>query len=189
MGGNALGGEKNKNYNNGNCQNQTEMCYLQVRATKYHKTDPDADKGTKNGDSSTGVKLREAKPGTIGTVSMDQSIVPAGTLVLVTTRDGKILLYLCADKGSAVTSKTASKKLAREEGRGKEWASRPVADIYSPKSVTSDWTTILVIKDPLPKGLKDSERLRRLQQRMSVAYWMPRGLETLGQRTQLLAYN
>ncbi len=190
--GHAEGGEKSKNYNqSGNgAMGKLEQYTLSVRATKYHKTEPNCDIDTKHERSCTGVRLREGAPGVIGTVAVDPNVIPFGSLVLINTKSGSVLPYLCVDKGAYVTKKIASQKLAKQEKRGEAWATRPVIDVYSPKSITSDWTTVLVIKGPSLRGLNDAERLKRLQERMSVNYWMSMGLETPAQqRRQLLACN
>lgn len=192
FGQHARGDDKSKDYN----QNQPgpkgelERYYLPVRATRYHKTDLHCDPDTLHERSCTGIKLQEGAPGVVGAVAVDPNIIPIGSLILVTTKNGDIHPYLSVDKGGAVTRKTASRILAKQEKRGKAWATRPVIDIYSPETITSDWITVLVIKGPSLKGLKDSERLKRLKERMSIDHWMSMGLETLAQqRRQLLACN
>lgn len=188
----ARGDDQNKNYNQNQQSHSGELqqYYLPVRATKYHKSEPHCDIDTLHERSCTGVKLQEGAPGVVGTVAVDPKIIPIGSLILVTTNNGDTHPYLCADKGGDVTDKTASRILAKQEKRGKAWAIRPVIDIYSPEAITSDWTTVLVIKGPSLNGLKYSERLKRLKERMSIDYWMSMGLETPAQqRRQLLACN
>lgn len=192
FGGNARGDNQSKNYN----QNQSspkeklERYYLPVRATRYHKTDRHCDNDTLHERSYTGIRLQEGAPGTIGAVAVDPNVIPIGSLILVSTMNGNVHPYLSVDKGGAVTKRTASRILAKQEKRGEAWATRPVIDIYSPETITSDWTTVLVIKGPSLKGLNSSERLPRLKERMSIDFWMSMGLETPAQqRHQLLVCN
>jgi 3D (Asp-Asp-Asp) domain-containing protein len=186
---NALGDEKSKDYNGNNGQTKFQYCYVPVRVTTYHKSERGCDLNTKRGNSSTGIKLREGRPNVIGTIATDKKVIPIGSLVLVTTKNGNVNPYLSVDTGGAVVGKKASSKLAKLQGRSKEWATRPVVDIYSSRSITKDWSTVLVITDHSMDGTTGSERLRRLQERMNIEYWMPKGHETLDQRIQLLAYN
>ena len=187
--GYANGGDKNKNYkpDKDDCvRTESEM---DVRVTIYNDKERHCDRGTLNKDSATGVKLRVAAPGIIGTASTDPAILPPGTRVDVTLKDGSTLSYLCVDSGGAVVSKKASRVLAKQEHRGKEWATRPVIDIFSYRAVTSDWATVRVIKDRPLAGLKGSKKLARLEERMCVNYWKPGRQEQFGQCTELLAKN
>ena len=185
FGGNAKGDEKNKNYNPNGDRTQIEYCYVSVRATTYHKNEPDSDPDTRRGMSSTGVKLREGKPTVVGTIAADPKLVPIGSLVLVTGKDGKTYPYLCVDIGGDVTDRTASRRLARREGRNKEWATRPVVDIYSSRENIHDWTTVLIVKDSSLDDLKYSKMQKCLEERMTVSYWLSRGVKMSNQR-QLL---
>jgi 3D (Asp-Asp-Asp) domain-containing protein len=162
--------------------------YLPVRATRYHKTDRNCDVNTKKERSCTGIRLREGSTKVVGAVAVNPKIIPIGSLVLVNTRAG-VQPYLAVDIGGDVTGRKASERLAKREKRGEEWATRPVIDIYSPRTITEDWTTVLVITGPSLEGLKDLERLSRLKERMSIDFWMSRGLETSEHKTLLLAYN
>jgi len=190
FGGDAKGSEKSKDYNgNGKGQSQFEYCYVPVRVTTYHKSERGCDSNTKKGNSSTGIKLREGQPNVIGTIAADKEVIPTGSLVLVTTKEGNVFPYLCVDTGGAVISRKASSKLAKQQGRNKEWATRPVIDVYSSQVITDDWSTVLVITDHSMDGTKGSERLNRLKERMNIEYWLPKGHVTLDQRIQLLACN
>lgn len=187
---NAKGDERSKNYNKETVDiTSIEKCYMDVRVTKYHKSDRRCDLNTFNEESSTGIKLREGNSQIIGTIAADEKVIPIGSLVLVTTKNGDIHPYLCADKGGTdVIKRTASRILAKREKRDKEWATRPVVDIYSSRVITNDWSTILVIKDYSLNNLKGSEKLKRLKERLYVDYWMSRGLDELN-KNQLLVYN
>lgn len=194
FGGNALGytkgDDQSKNYNqNQGEQTRLEYQYLPVRATRYHKTDRGCDPDTKKERSCTGIKLREGSPKVIGAVAVNPKIIPIGSLLMIPMNDGSVRPYLSVDIGGDVTGSKASRILAKREKRGEEWATRPVIDVYTPRTITEDWTTVLVVKGPSLIGLKDAEKLERLQERMSIDFWMSRGLETSEQRTRLLAYN
>lgn len=161
---------------------------MEVCVTKYHKSEPHCDPGTLNGDSKTGVKLREGNSKVIGTIATDPRVIPFGSLVLMTTKKGVTNLYLAVDIGGAVTARRASRQLAKQDGLGKEWATRPVIDVYSSREIISNWSTVMIVKAaPLGK-LKDSELRPRLKERMYTGYWMSRGLE-LPDKKQFMAYN
>lgn len=188
--GNVKGDEKSKNYNRDIKESKRfEYCYVPVRLTTYHKSESGCDPDTKREKSSTGIKLREGKLKVVGTIAADKNVIPIGSLVLVTTKSGSVYPYLCVDTGSAVVNRKASRQLARQEGRSKEWATRPVVDIYSSREIAPDWSTVIVIKDRSTNGVQGPDRLKRLQERMSVDYWSLKGLETLNEKNQLLAYN
>lgn len=163
----AKSDKQSKSYNTSNIK----FKMIAVRATKYHASEKGADKDTKKGNSSTGVKLREGKPGVIGTVATDPKIIPTGSLVLVPSKNGEVIPYLSVDRGGAVTRRAASLALAKAEGRGKNWSNRPVVDIYSARAITDDWTTVLVIESDNLGHLKGKELTARLQERMSINYW------------------
>ncbi len=166
----AQGDKNSKNYNPKE-GSEFKLCEIAVRATKYHKTDPDADYNTKRGLSSTGIKLREAQTKVIGTVATNPEVIPAGSLVLVKTKNGDVLPYLSVDVGGAVTSTKASRRLAEKENRPVEWAKRPVVDLYSKQSRVHDWTKVIVIKDELPDGLTRTETAKLLSMRMNIKHW------------------
>ena len=159
--------EQSKNYDR---KDRGSSCYyLDVRATKYHKSEPGCDSETKKGHSSTGVPLQEAGPGIIGTIAADKKFL--GKAFIVPLKNGGFNTYVCVDKGGAVTHKKASRSLAKREGRGRDWANRPVIDVYSERSITEDWVTVLVIDDLPLDGLKGSDLTNRLKERMQVNHW------------------
>lgn len=164
-------GDKNSKTHNSGVSSEFELCEIAVRATKYHKTDPDADYHTRREMSSTGIKLREAQNKVIGTVATNPAVIPAGSLVLVKAKNGEILPYLSVDVGGAVTSTKASRRLAQKEGRPEEWSKRPVIDLYSKQVRVHDWTKVLVIKDRLPADLTKTELKEYLDKRMSLKHW------------------
>jgi 3D (Asp-Asp-Asp) domain-containing protein len=168
IGGNVMG-ENNKSYNTLSKQG-FEVCVMNVRATTYHKTEPGADRETRRGESSTGVRLTEVKPKVVGSIAIDPKVIPYGSLVIVTTKRGESHLFLCVDTGGAVKSRKASKALAKKQKLGSDWSKRPVIDIYSAKHY-EDWMTVVVIKDKNPLASKDSGFRERLKERMSADYW------------------
>ena len=189
---NAKGGEKSNNYNgDGEVNSQVQICYVPARVTNFNKHEKNCDLGTLNGDTKTGIKLQEADNNTIGVAGANEKIAPFGSLVIVTTKKGRVYRFLCADSGSGVTNEksNAATRLAKKQKLGREWATRPVIDLYSNYPIVSDWATVLIIKDSSLVGLKGEERRKRMQERMSIGYWESRGLVTPDQRVQLLAYN
>ena len=192
FGGNARGDDGSNNYNrDGGVNNQIECRYMKVRATIYNKHEKGCDSETKKGHTTTGITLREANTKVIGVAGTNAKIIPPGSLILVTTKNGDTYPYLSADSGGGVTNKkhNAAIGLAKMQKLSREWATRPVVDLYSDRTVTSDWATVLVIQDHSIDGLKGAERLKRLQERMSIGYWESRGLVTSDQRIRLLAQN
>ena len=156
----ARGDEKSKNHNlsaNVSCKEMT------VYTTRYHSSDKDADKDTKLGKSAYGPKLREGYPGKPGTVSIDPKLFPPGTLVYIRDEKGREIPYVCADTGSAVKSKKASK--------GKY----PVVDIFTPKDITGGVTKIRVITDQRLRGIKGKELSLCLNNRLDFNFWRTHG--------------
>jgi 3D (Asp-Asp-Asp) domain-containing protein len=72
--------------------------------TCYWRYGRDTDKWTRQGQSSTGVKLA------MGVVAVDPKIIPYGSLVTI---EGVPGIYLAADCGSHVTKRVAAKRTAR----------------------------------------------------------------------------
>jgi len=168
FGGNVTG-EVSKSYNTLSKQG-FEVCVMDVRATTYHKTEPGADMETRRGQSSTGLKLAEVKPKTVGSIAIDPKVIPYGSLVIVTTRSGETHRFLCVDTGAWVKSRKASIGLAKKQKLGQEFAERPVIDIYSAENY-DNWMSVVVIKDKNPLGPKDPGFRTRLKERMSADYW------------------
>lgn len=166
--GNVLG-ETSKSYNTLSKQG-FEVCVMDVRATTYHKTESGADKETRRGESSTGVKLAEVKPKVVGSIAIDPKVIPYGSLVIITTKSGESYRFLCVDTGGDVKSRKASKLLAKKQKLGSNWSKRPVIDIYTTKHY-DDWMSIVVIKDKNPLGPKDPGFRSRLKERMSADFW------------------
>jgi 3D (Asp-Asp-Asp) domain-containing protein len=168
FGGNVIG-EVSKSYNTLFKQG-FEVCVMEVRATTYHKTEPNADRETRRGNSSLGLPLREVGPKTVGSIAIDPKVIPYGSLVIITTKRGDASCFLCVDTGGAVKSRKAAKVLAKKQKLGKEMAGRPVIDIYSTKNY-DEWMSVVVIKDNSLRGLEGSELKSRLKERMSVDFW------------------
>jgi len=168
FGGNVIG-EVSKSYNTLSKQG-FEVCVMDVRATTYHKTEPNADRETRRGNSSMGLPLREVGPKSVGSIAVDPKVIPYGSLVIITTKRGDASCFLCVDTGSAVKSRKASIALAKKQKLGKEMAGRPVIDIYSTKNY-DEWMSVVVIKDNSLRGLEGSELKSRLKERMSVDFW------------------
>ena len=168
LGGNAMG-EVSKSYNTLSKQG-FEVCVMDVRATRYHKTDPDADKETRRGESSTGIRLQEVKSKVVGSIAINPKVIPYGSLVIITTRSGELHRFLCVDTGGDVKSRKAAKLIAQKQGLGSNWSKRPVIDIYTTKQY-EDWMSVVVIKDKNPLGPEDPGFRSRLKERMSIGFW------------------
>lgn len=168
FGGNVIG-EVSKSYNTLFKQG-FEVCVIDVRATTYHKTEPNADRETRRGNSSLGLPLREVGPKTVGSIAIDPKVIPYGSLVIITTKRGDASCFLCVDTGGAVKSRKASIALAKIQKLGSDWAKRPVIDIYSAKQY-DEWMSVVVIKDKNPPGIKEPGFRARLKERMSVGFW------------------
>lgn len=181
FGGNAKGDEKSKSYNTLLSQG-FEVCVMDVRATTYHKTESSSDKETRRGNSSLGLPLREVGPKTVGSIAIDPKVIPYGSLVIVTTKSGATQRFLCVDTGAWVKSRKASKLLAKREKLGREFAERPVIDIYSAKTY-NNWMTVVVVKDNSLKGLSTLALRNRLKGRMSADFW-PDGQEIVSRALQ-----
>jgi 3D (Asp-Asp-Asp) domain-containing protein len=167
--GGSVIGKVSKSYNTLSEQG-FEVCVMNVRATTYHKTEPDADEETRRGESSTGVKLAEVKPKVVGSIAIDPKVIPYGSLVIITTKSGELHRFLCVDTGKDVKSRKASKLLAKKQKLTSDWSMRPVIDIYSNKHY-DDWISIVVIKDKNPLEPNNSRFRSRLRERMSVDFW------------------
>ncbi len=165
----AKSGEESKSYNTLLTQG-FEVCVMDVRATTYHKTESGADRETRRGLSSTSLKLCEVGPRTVGSIAIDPEVIPYGSLIIVTTKNGSSNSFLCVDTGGDVKNRKASRTLAKKEKLGNKYAKRPVIDIYSTRDY-DDWMSVVVIKDKSLEGLSLSKLRNRLKERMSIDFW------------------
>lgn len=130
--------------------------------------------------TSTGVRMKEATPKSIGIAAIDPNIIPYGSLLKLEDRSGNMLCYLAADCGSAVISKkavfgtiSAEIRNRKYEPGSKEHEERKkalVVDVHSvgEKQVGDIWQQIQVVKyqGTVPfKKLPLEEKLRFLDRK------------------------
>lgn len=147
-----------------------------VRATEYHKSDPDCDPETRKGKTSTKLKLPKedsvvTDPNTIGDVAVDTNLFPGGSLVLETQTDR---LFVATKGGKAVLSRVAAKKTAQKKKLPQVFHDAVVFDFYYPeKIVQNEYTHCWVIPY---QGEKEFWRLNKESQekRLTPEFWLPR---------------
>jgi 3D (Asp-Asp-Asp) domain-containing protein len=150
-----------------------------VRATKYHRSDPKCDPWTKNGQTSTQLRLPKddrivTDPNKIGNVAVDPRFVPEGSLVYETQTER---FFVSTTGGTAVIDRRSARAIAQMRDLSEKYSRALVFDFYFPQEVVDEhYTKCLVVEH-------DGKPFRRLdresqQRRLDPEFWIER-LETL----------
>lgn len=142
-----------------------------VRATKYHKDDPECDSWTKQGKTSTQLRLPPdhvvLDRNQIGFVAVDPAYVPIGSLVYE-VQTGRF--FVATRGGEAVISRDA----AIESGKNSAEKNAPVFDFYFPEReiVDTGYTICWVI--PHEGDAFTGLRLKYQKLRLKPHFWFER---------------
>lgn len=156
-----------------------------VRATKYHRSDPKCDPWTKNGQTSTQLRLPKddrivTDPNQIGNVAVDPRFVPEGSLVYETQTER---FFVSTTGGTAVIDRRSARAIAQMRDLSEKYSRALVFDFYFPQEVVDKhYTKCFVVEH-------DGERFRALdresqQRRLNPEFWIKR-LETLRKKTDI----
>ncbi len=153
-----------------------------VRATKYHRSDPKCDPWTRNGQTSTQLRLPKddrivTNPNKIGNVAVDPRYVPEGSLVYETQTQR---FFVSTTGGTAVIDRRSARAIARIRSLPEKYSQALVFDFYFPREVVGEHYTKCLVVEHEGKRFRMLD-LKSQQKRLDPEFWIER-LETLSRQ-------
>lgn len=150
-----------------------------VRATKYHRSDPQCDPWTLRGQTSTQLKLPQddrivTNPNKIGNVAVDPCHVPEGSLVYETQTQR---FFVATTGGTAVIDRRSARAVASMRDLSEKYSRALVFDFYFPWEVVGEHYTECFVVEHEGKRFRTLDRQSQ-QRRLDPKFWIER-LETL----------
>lgn len=145
-----------------------------VRATHYHKTDPNCDHWTASGYTSTQIRLPDddtivKNRNQIGNVAVDPKYVPEGSLVFETQTKR---FFVSTTGGTAVIDRRSARSIAQMQGLCSKHSNALVFDFYYPDEIVDNHYTECVV---IPHKGKKFRVLNLVSQerRLDPLFWIP----------------